>query len=264
MTSQPTDNDQARAARLTIRTRRTLDGEGEETMTSTVYCPVQERSVAVVECEACQRFHSLHFDPATKSSSVVCGAEGGGVAPAEEAALRDAVGGLPDPATPLAEIMSKDVVCVRPEVSIDEVRALMVDRGFGGIPVVDADGKPIGIISRADVLRSEHDQGDTAEAKRVTAKPKDLDEAGLGRGFHVYEPAKVTAADVMSPLVLTLHESSNIGQASSLMAYEGVHRLPVVSDDGRVVGILSSLDVLRWLGRRSGYLIPPGTVRRHG
>ena len=86
----------------------------------------------------------------------------------------------------------------------------------------------------------------------------------MGPGFHVYEPAKLTAGDVMSPLVLTLHESSNIGQASSLMAYEGVHRLPVVSDEGRVVGILSSLDVLRWFGRRSGYLIPPGVVHRHG
>jgi len=263
MTSETSD-DQARAVKLTIRTRRTLDGDGEQDLASTVYCPVRERSVAVVACEGCQRFHSLHFDPGSRASSVICEGATGSVPPAEEAALRDAVGGLPDPATPLADIMSKNVVCVRPEVSLEEVREIMVGGGYGGIPVVDAAGKPIGIISRADVLRTEHDQGETEEAKRVTAKPKEREDGGLGAGFHLYEPAKATAADVMSPLVLSLHESSNIGQASSLMAYEGVHRLPVVADDGRVVGILSSLDVLRWLGRRSGYLIPPGGARRHG
>jgi CBS domain-containing protein len=45
------------------------------------------------------------------------------------------------------------------------------------------------------------------------------------------------------------------------MAFEGVHRLPVVSDGGEVVGILSALDVLRWFGRRAGYLIPPSRPR---
>ena len=40
------------------------------------------------------------------------------------------------------------------------------------------------------------------------------------------------------------------------MAYEGVHRLPVVSDDGRVVGLVSSIDVLAWMGRHSGYVLP--------
>lgn len=240
---------------LTIRTRRTIAGDGEETSFSTAFCPLHERSVAIVECEGCSRFHSLHFDPGDRATSVVCGAAP--EPPHEE------IGGPPDPATPLAAIMTRDVVCVRADVDVAEVREIMVDRGFGGMPVVDEDGKPIGIISRADVLRAERDRGDTDEAQRVTAKPKDHDDLGLGQGFHAYEPAKMTVGDVMSPLVLALHESSNVGQASSLMAYEGIHRIPVIADDGRVVGLLSSLDVLRWFGRRSGYLIPPGHTHRH-
>ena len=39
------------------------------------------------------------------------------------------------------------------------------------------------------------------------------------------------------------------------MAYEGVHRLPVIDDARRVVGLVSSLDVLHWLGQRAGYLM---------
>lgn len=261
---EQSDNGPQRNPRLTIRTRRTLGGDGDETVTSTVFCPVQERSVAVVECEACTRFHSLHFDPGARTTSVACQAAPVSDVATSEAESHDVVGGPPDPGTPLAEIMTKDVVCVRSDVDLAEVRELLLERGFGGIPVVDAEGKPVGIVSRADVLRADRDRADTEEAERVTAKPKDHDDLGMGPGFHVYEPAKLTAGDVMSPLVLTLHESSNIGQASSLMAYEGVHRLPVVSDEGCVVGILSSLDVLRWFGRRSGYLIPPGVVHRHG
>jgi CBS domain-containing protein len=264
MTIDSSSKGQEHVPRLTIRARHTLGGDGEEAIASTVYCPVQERSVAVVACEGCQRFHSLHFDPEARTTSVACHADAPPVGPEEEAVLRDAVGGPPDPATPLADIMSKDVFCVRADVAADAVRQVMVERGFGGVPVVDADGKPIGIISRADLLRVERDQAETEEAVPVSAQPQEHDDLGLGPGFHVLEPARVTAGDVMSPLVLTLHESSNIGQASSLMAYEGVHRLPVVSDDGCVVGILSSLDVLRWFGRRSGYLIPQGFLRRHG
>ena len=237
--------------RLPIRTRRIIGDGGEVSIGGTAYCPVQERSVAVAECEACERFHALHLDPTTRVTSVVCRAEASAPGPAEEAALRDAAGGLPDPATPLADIMTKDVLCVRPDVSAELVKELLVQRGIGGVPVVDEQGRPIGVVSRADVLRLEEDA-----AEQVTAQPKARDDLGLGPGFHVVEPPRVTAGDIMSPVVLSLHESANIGQAASLMAYEGVHRLPVIADGGEVVGILSSLDVLRWFGRRSGYIIP--------
>lgn len=257
-------SDQTRICRVTVRARHMISADGEEAIASSVYCPVQEHSVAIVECEACSRFHALHFDPAARTTSVACRADAALVAPEKEAALRDAAAGPPDPATPLADIMSKEVVCVRADVGLDVVRRLMVERGFGGVPVVDGDGKPIGIVSRADVLRADRENGEVEERMRVTAQPSERADTGLGPGFHVVEPPGLTAGDVMSPLVLSLHEGSNIGQASSLMAYEGVHRLPVIADDGQVVGILSSLDVLRWFGRRSGYLIPPSNPRKHG
>jgi CBS domain-containing protein len=244
--------------RLNIRTQRTRGGDGVEAVDTTVYCPIQERSVGVTECEGCNKFHALHFDPTTRTSSVVCYSHGPG---APEASPRGGMSGPADPRTPLVEMMTAEVICVRAETSLDEVRALMIDRGIGGLPVVDADGKPIGMVSRADVLRVERDRGETEE---VTARPRPRDDLVAGEGLHVYEPTRITAGEAMTPMVLALHESSNVGQAASLMAFEGIHHLPVVSDAGRVVGILSSLDVLRWFGQRSGYLIPPGASRRHG
>jgi CBS domain-containing protein len=172
--------------------------------------------------------------------------------------------GPADPLAPLSAILTKDVLCVRLETSVEEIRALMLDQGISGLPVVDADGKPLGMVSREDVLRADRDRGDTDELERVEVKPGQHDDLGMGPGFHVYEPARFTAAEIMTPLVLALHENANVGQAAALMAFEGVHRLPVISDDGKVVGIVSSLDVLRWFGQRSGYIIPPSATRRHG
>ena len=65
-----------------------------------------------------------------------------------------------------------------------------------------------------------------------------------------------TAGEIMTPLAVTVSETATIAEASALMALEGVHRLPVVNNamSGRVVGVVSALDVLGWLARRSGYL----------
>jgi CBS domain-containing protein len=254
-----------RVPRLPLRNRRTIGGgDGEESIASTVYCPVQGRSVAIADCEGCERFRALHFEPASRSTSVVCRCEAAAPSPAEEARLRDAVGGPVDPETPLADTMTKEVVCVRRDVGLQEVKELLMEHEISGVPVVDERGKLIGMISRADVLRAEHDRGDTGEVERLTARPTERADPGLGPGYHIVEPAQLTAGDIMSPLVLALHEGSSIGQAASLMAFEGIHRLPVISDGGEVVGILSSLDVLRWFGRRCGYLIPVRSTRRQG
>jgi signal-transduction protein with cAMP-binding, CBS, and nucleotidyltransferase domain len=48
------------------------------------------------------------------------------------------------------------------------------------------------------------------------------------------------------------------------MAFEGIHRLPVVGASDQVVGLVSSLDVLRWLAQRSGYLVPRTTQQQRG
>ncbi|XXX81547.1 CBS domain-containing protein [Sorangium sp. So ce134] len=243
-----------------IRSARIVGDDGEESVVATVYCPLKERSATVPECESCRRFHALHVDAASRATSVVCHTERAMAAMGSA----DPLAGVSEhmnPAAPLAGIMTRDVVCVRPEVTVDEVASLLTRHGISGMPVVDADGKPVGMVSRADVLRAAEERGGTEESELAPLRPDDVAPLDMEQGFYVFEPVKVTARDVMTPVVVLLHESSSIRQAASLMAYEGVHRLPIVSDDGKVVGILSSLDVLRWFGRSCGYLIPPTRKR---
>jgi CBS domain-containing protein len=126
---------------------------------------------------------------------------------------------------PLSLIMARKVTCVRQDLDAGEARARILSRGVSGLPVVDNWGRAVGVISKTDLV-----------------------ENAIGDG-----PSGRQVADIMTPLVFSLTPDDSIGQAAALMAYEGVHRVVVVDKSGYVVGLVSSLDIARWLGRRAGH-----------
>jgi CBS domain-containing protein len=69
-----------------------------------------------------------------------------------------------------------------------------------------------------------------------------------------------TVEDVMVCMAFTLRDTVSLSRAAALMAYEAVHRLPVVSHERRLVGVISALDVARWLARNDGYVVPAPSV----
>jgi CBS domain-containing protein len=119
--------------------------------------------------------------------------------------------------------MSRDVVCVRDDVGIETLQTLLFDRNIGGAPVVDREGYPVGVVTRSDLAR----ERDEREA---------------------------TVRDLMTPLAYTLREDDPLSRAAAVMAVEHVHHLPVVSADGRVVGMLSSLDFVRWVAAQAAFV----------
>jgi CBS domain-containing protein len=128
-------------------------------------------------------------------------------------------------ATPLSLVMARKVVCVRADLDACEARSRMLARGVSGLPVVDDWGRAVGVVSKGDLL--EHEVTSARCGRRV--------------------------ADVMMPLCFSLPEDATIGQAAALMAYEGIHRVVVVDRGGYVIGLVSALDVARWLGSRAGH-----------
>jgi CBS domain-containing protein len=126
---------------------------------------------------------------------------------------------------PLSLIMAHKVSCVRQDLDASEARSRILARGVSGLPVVDNWGRAVGVISKTDLV--EHAVGGEASGLQVV--------------------------DIMTPLVFSLTPEDSIGRAAALMAYEGVHRVVVVDKSGYVVGLVSSLDVARWLGRRAGH-----------
>jgi CBS domain-containing protein len=163
--------------------------------------------------------------------------------PMSAAALRAAAGHAV-----VGSVMTTDVVCVRADVSLEALAALFLDRDIGGVPVVGADGYPLGVVSKTDLVRERRDNGDDTGAEE---RP---DGRRFGDGYHVERFPRGTVADIMTPMAFTLREDAPLTQAAAMMAVEGVHRVLVVSDAGSVVGIVSSLDVLRWLAWYDGQL----------
>jgi CBS domain-containing protein len=215
--------------RVEIRTRRIIGEGGATAVAHSVLCPIKHESQQLVDCEVCERCEEL----TPEKPFIVC--EVPGVhPPAAELIARRVVRSV-TAHTPLSDVMQRDVVCVTADLSLEALSALFLEQTLSGAPVVNEEGHPIGVVSKSDLLRERLLGGEEIDP------PVELEP-----GFHL-EPPRASVGDVMMRIAFTLEESSSLGDAIKLMSIEGVHRLPVVDQDGRVVGMLSAMDVLRWL-----------------
>lgn len=137
--------------------------------------------------------------------------------------------------TPVSEIMTSPVVCVEPHQDARTLCGVFVERGISGAPVVDRNGQPVGMVSKTDLVRW------TCEA-----------EGKLG----------CTVSDIMVRIPVCVNTSESIARAAAVMAFERVHRVPIVDSSGRVLGIVSALDVMGWLAREHGYVIDDRSAGR--
>ena len=138
----------------------------------------------------------------------------------------------------VADVMSQDVLCVPAEMTLDTLAGLLLERGLGTAPVIDARGRLIGMVTTTDLARAAWDPELRGRA--------------------------TTVADVMMPFAFTLAGSATVARAAALMSYEGVGRIVVTQLDGRVAGVVSGMDVMRWLARQHGYVVPGYTQARLG
>jgi CBS-domain-containing membrane protein len=155
---------------------------------------------------------------------------------------------------PVSAIMQTDVACVEEDLGEEELITFFVVRGVHAAPVVGKDACLCGFVSLVDVQRR-----DGSEEAPPRVELRGGGGYALGRGFHS-QPAR-TVADLMTKPAISLAASAQLTQAAALMAFEGVSRLPVVDEEQHVVGLLSALDLLRWMGRQDGYSIPEYTQR---
>jgi CBS domain-containing protein len=155
--------------------------------------------------------------------------------------------------TPIADVMQQHTHCATEHQSVAELAALFLDKGISAAPVADANGKPIGFVSKTDIVRE-------LKGQRPAARPE--------IGTHVqpwWDPERLSrllVGEIMTPTLYTFSPSTSIADATAAMAFEGIHHLPVVEEEsGKLVGMLSALDVLDWMARKAGYTPADG---KHG
>jgi CBS domain-containing protein len=135
----------------------------------------------------------------------------------------------------IRELMSRDVVTVSPETLLKEVAALLAKHCISGVPVCDADGQVVGVVSEADILWKEL-------GLRVG---HGLLERIFDSAFGDDERVKATTAgEAMTAPAVTVSPDAYVVRAAKLMVDHMVNRLPVVSD-GKLVGIVTRADLVR-------------------
>jgi CBS domain-containing protein len=182
-----------------------------------VYCQRRSASIAVEQCRDCLHFLALKPADGDSVGALLC----------EEAPLdpeREARFSLPR--LSVSDLMNRDVLCLRPDLSLDAAALLFLEQSLKIVPVVDESGHVLGTLSDADL------QIEAQSARNEFA----------------------TVSNVMAPCAVTVPETTSITRAAAVMAFEGIACLVVVSPAGAVVGLLTAADVLFWLACADGYL----------
>lgn len=141
---------------------------------------------------------------------------------------------LKDPDRKVAEVMTPEVVTVFPDVVLGKAAKLMVEKHLKRLPVVDKEGKLVGILGRLDILN-------TIAAVHLPQWHPKAHRAGTS----------ATVADVMTREVPAVHESSTLEEIFQLLVSSSHKRVVVVDDERRVVGIIADSDLISRASREN-------------
>ncbi|MBX6166228.1 MAG: CBS domain-containing protein, partial [Thermobispora bispora] len=144
------------------------------------------------------------------------------------------------------DVMTTQVASVNGSTPFRDIAEVLITHNVSAAPVVDGEGHVIGVVSEADLLRKEELREQYYREGYKLPLSARLRER-LGRpGGDVEEKARaLTAAQLMTAPPITITPYKSVVSAARLMSKHGVKRLPVVDDEGRLVGIVSRHDLLK-------------------
>jgi len=138
----------------------------------------------------------------------------------------------------ISQLMQPEVVVAREAQSLKEAAATLVAHGISGMPVCNESGQVVGVLSEADVLYKE----------RGRMEPRGGALAWLFEDDNAEARAKAqaqTVAEAMTTPAITIGPGATAAGAARLMLEHGINRLPVVAEDGRLIGIVTRADLVR-------------------
>jgi CBS domain-containing protein len=148
--------------------------------------------------------------------------------------------------TTVGTVMTADVTAFGPNDNVDEAMRKMVDVGVDGAPVVDSDGKVVGVITTGDLIVRE---SKVHFPTVISVLGATLEWPGEKKHFDedLERALGADVREVMSAEPVTVRVDQTVEDAATLMHDHDVSRLPVVDGDGKLAGIIGRTDVLRVL-----------------
>ncbi|MCQ4084812.1 CBS domain-containing protein [Streptomyces sp. RB6PN25] len=134
----------------------------------------------------------------------------------------------------VSDVMTQTVVAVGPNASFKEIVRTMEQWKVSALPVLEGEGRVIGVVSEADLLPKQEFRDSDPSRIEQTARLADLAKAGA-----------TTAEELMSTPALTVHADATLAQAARVMAHGRIKRLPVIDAEGHLAGVVSRSDLLK-------------------
>jgi CBS domain-containing protein len=134
------------------------------------------------------------------------------------------------------DVMTQEVVTVDEHASFKEVATLLTERRVSALPVLDGEGRVVGLVSEADLMLKEEFPEGPPEARLFQSRRRRQTRA---------KAAGDTAAELMTSPAVTIGPDASVAQAARLLHRHGIKRLPVVDPAGPLLGIVSRADLLK-------------------
>lgn len=146
----------------------------------------------------------------------------------------------------VGSIMTTDVVTFHPGDRVPDAVRVLVERQIDGAPVVDGEGRPIGMLSASDVM-VQNTQIHLPTIVALFGVTVELPGSAARFEHDITRALASTVGELMHEQVLSIGPDATVTEAATALHEADVSRLPVVDDAGRVIGIIARGDILRYL-----------------
>lgn len=148
------------------------------------------------------------------------------------------------------DIMNPRVISVPEDWPVQRLAEFLVEKAITGAPVVDSDGRLVGVVSLMDIARFESESKRTIEEEKPhdyylqswedTLSPEEI------RIFRIQDPPDCSVRDIMTPMIFKVDANTPVAEIAGIMVHGRVHRLIVVNHN-EMIGIITALDLVKLL-----------------
>jgi CBS domain-containing protein len=140
------------------------------------------------------------------------------------------------------DIMTRDVITVHPDTHLLDVAKILAEHNFDGVPVVDENGKLVGLVTEYDLIN----KTSAVHLPTLQVVLRNLPQFKEEEAHFQQEILSLKVADIFNKDPLTLSEDVSYDEIIRLFReHHRVNPIPVIDKDGKVVGVISRFDVLR-------------------
>jgi CBS domain-containing protein len=141
----------------------------------------------------------------------------------------------------MSDLMTRNPVCATPGMTVRQLATIFAERRISGAPVVGADGRLVGVVSRTDLFRRV-----TADAREgASSFLFDLLNDNIPPDRQPMPESLLTIGDFMAEQVITATEDEPVGQVARRIADAHVHRVVVIDAQRKPIGVATALDFLK-------------------